>query len=1143
MFKFDEQSTNVHQHQRKDSASSEVAALLSISGRTSRISSVGSQGSAVSRLSAISGVSRSPSPHRMLLETSFCGPKPVDSLCDSSIISGDESPAEILEQVILSRKHDPTQAVLAEGIQIDLTASPKRNTTSNGIESKLRRKVMENPEVKVTKPTNNPLLTSRTGVTGGPPSRKPGAKKDPTKAIVGVTPSGTEYIRINLKPDHLYGDKGLGENERILDEPLDEIFKKPVSLNLNKKQNTDPALPITPSTIKNASPKPARHMALARDQGSRSPSPATVTVSRKSSFCSLFKSKDTIASPDSPRDRSRSKSRDRETQPTPNKQKSVLAIFKPTKKAGSKSKSTSPVDPESASQVDGRLSQLDFRFQPAQSCANTERESRSRQRLRYYDEPLEGNVIHIPLHTPPDEKDILKNDKLMNADKIEKFTDEIPAFRAPSTKIKEKPVLSTLEKKSPAQASVSSSSKCYRFENPDGSITIPLHSPPNSASISNNESREVESIWSMEVQRHSSQESQETVISTSQPPACPQRSSSKVLQRQKSTDSSNNIALTTSSSSSKATTPPQNIGTTNTTTVTGTTTTVAQVITTTNGGRLKKNSLEQIKIPSTAQINNCVGNNVVENNKQVPAAPPPTPASATRDKKHILFSTKIGSGSEEQIFCTQFSLSKTESLSSQISEQAECATPTAIPTNLPHDEEVQVSLPPTVVEVKMRQKKPQTLQEELCSAAEHFVVKIPKEEHRHSKYIENIDEIMEAQKKLTASLTKRKKQDDKLSDDDSPIIDHHKKPTQIQPTVETPKPLSFEETPITNRGSIKAVSSSDYHGSSESEKESETESSVSSTRMKRHLPRNMGAIEDHESTGLVSQQSFDEDLPYVPTTLPEERSVGVSLIPVKERARMDIKTCPVDRPRSTTPINPASLEEYCGTISNDDHDILHVRGEKLKISLPRRNSKDRDAMKQYTPVLPPPSGSSKSPRRISTSSQKSWFDFAAGANKPTATGTPPTPPIVPEDDQPPPPLPPRKPITITTTASTTSTTTSTPSSSGGGRASATTAGSQQWINFEDIPEKKKMPKKITALPVKEQPHHVQYNYVNPEDCQCECHENERASNVGGSSNSVTLVDEIDQEKLLQQQQPNPPEDVQPLLEPDHSDCIDRTRYY
>lgn len=59
---------------------SEFGGLLSISGRTSRLSSIGSQGSRVSgqsRLSVTSEMSRSPSPHKMLLETSFCGSKTV----------------------------------------------------------------------------------------------------------------------------------------------------------------------------------------------------------------------------------------------------------------------------------------------------------------------------------------------------------------------------------------------------------------------------------------------------------------------------------------------------------------------------------------------------------------------------------------------------------------------------------------------------------------------------------------------------------------------------------------------------------------------------------------------------------------------------------------------------------------------------------------------------------------------------------------------------------------------------------------------------------------------------------------------------------------------------------------------------------
>lgn len=80
-------------------------------------------------------------------------------------------------------------------------------------------------------------------------------------------------------------------------------------------------------------------------------------------------------------------------------------------------------------------------------------------------------------------------------------------------------------------------------------------------------------------------------------------------------------------------------------------------------------------------------------------------------------------------------------------------------------------------------------------------------------------------------------------------------------------------------------------GSSGSERDSEL---CTMNSMKQHLPRQIGNVEE-ESTGLVAQESFDDELPYVPTTLPEERSVQVSLVPVKERSMMEVRTCPVER--------------------------------------------------------------------------------------------------------------------------------------------------------------------------------------------------------------------------------------------------------
>ncbi|CAB0021028.1 unnamed protein product, partial [Nesidiocoris tenuis] len=123
--------------ERKDSTCSEGGLLL-IGGRTSRLSSIGSVasggsvashisiGSAISghshlsaasyksgrsHLSAASDMSRASrcsSPHRMLLETSFCGPKPIPTLS----LEAEYPPSESVEATLLARKTDITGAVL-----------------------------------------------------------------------------------------------------------------------------------------------------------------------------------------------------------------------------------------------------------------------------------------------------------------------------------------------------------------------------------------------------------------------------------------------------------------------------------------------------------------------------------------------------------------------------------------------------------------------------------------------------------------------------------------------------------------------------------------------------------------------------------------------------------------------------------------------------------------------------------------------------------------------------------------------------------------------------------------------------------------------------------------------------------------------
>lgn len=42
-----------------------------------------------------------------------------------------------------------------------------------------------------------------------------------------------------------------------------------------------------------------------------------------------------------------------------------------------------------------------------------------------------------------------------------------------------------------------------------------------------------------------------------------------------------------------------------------------------------------------------------------------------------------------------------------------------------------------------------------------------------------------------------------------------------------------------------------------------------------------------------------------------------------------------------------------------------------------------------------------------------------------------------------------------------------------------------WVCFDEVPERRRTPKRITTLPSASG---VVYSYVNPEECSCECHE-------------------------------------------------------
>ncbi|XP_023245515.1 uncharacterized protein LOC106641749 [Copidosoma floridanum] len=236
------------------------------------------------------------------------------------------------------------------------------------------------------------------------------------------------------------------------------------------------------------------------------------------------------------------------------------------------------------------------------------------------------------------------------------------------------------------------------------------------------------------------------------------------------------------------------------------------------------------------------------------------------------------------------------------------------------------------------------------------------------------------------------------------------------------------------------VSDLDRNNSSESERDSEIDF------IRNKAKKGVEELPD-ERKGLCYEESFEEDLPYVPTTLPMEKSVAIPILPIKQRLHEGMRTTSIDRPRSTTPINPQLLDEYIQHAPEGQQRQQRRLQSKMRISLPRE-----DSFKL------------KSPHRPSTHNTFTEFAGRVPASKSGNQTMSPSPP---------PPLPPRAPTTVLTHPR-----------------HMQQARPTNWINFEEIPEKRKAPKRIQTIPrLEDDSKH--YSYVQPEECWCECHEESR----------------------------------------------------
>lgn len=343
------------------------------------------------------------------------------------------------------------------------------------------------------------------------------------------------------------------------------------------------------------------------------------------------------------------------------------------------------------------------------------------------------------MHTPPDEKDDVtfassvatvaqppaakltpSKQVTSNADVIELAPTPAPASK-PKTPVSErKPNKQSITKSvvststTPTATAQPKIKKSYRIELPDGSVRIPLRSPSderNEIDEGDNNSQ----LWSTAVQRNSSQESQDTVISS--------KAASLVSGGETQVNKSPVISTVVA-----AQTPPI-------------TTAVEQKSET----PAKQISQEETTIVSIESANGGI-------------------RAMSKERKRILFSTKIGSGSEEQIFATQLSLSKTESLSSQLSEQVpnlSLESPSAEKSETGFRDEQKPEPIPEHCEpvVRMRSKEDR---DKSRDTEVHVVRQEVINVNRHSMYIENIEEIMETQRRIESerksSIAKERQQ-------------------------------------------------------------------------------------------------------------------------------------------------------------------------------------------------------------------------------------------------------------------------------------------------------------------------------------------------------------------------------------------------
>ena len=116
-----------------------------------------------------------------------------------------------------------------------------------------------------------------------------------------------------------------------------------------------------------------------------------------------------------------------------------------------------------------------------------------------------------------------------------------------------------------------------------------------------------------------------------------------------------------------------------------------------------------------------------------------------------------------------------------------------------------------------------------------------------------------------------------------------------------------------------------------------------------------------EVSFIFHQDSIEEELPYVPTTLPIERPIAPLITPVRARIMSEVKTTPTERPRCSVTFAPRShITDYV-KIAEDPQTttvaavVVAPVVQKIRVYLPRLSEREESQEEEATaPVVPIP---------------------------------------------------------------------------------------------------------------------------------------------------------------------------------------------